>query len=140
MSMTSLPVVLLVGGSGSRMRVDLDSNGPKHLVDVGDQPILWHVMRLYSHFGHTNFILPLGHHGEDFRKYFLEFSSLTEDLEFRLGTEYSRIPSSGVEKDWHVNLFDAGVETSKSDRIRKAINRIDAKTLCVIGVMVVLPL
>ncbi|GIS67903.1 MAG: glucose-1-phosphate cytidylyltransferase [Anaerolineaceae bacterium] len=130
MSMTSLPVVLLVGGSGSRMRADLGDR-PKHLVEVGRRPILWHVMRLYSHFGHTNFILPLGHHGEVFRKYFLNFSSLTQDLEFRLGTEDSRIPSSGVEKDWHVNLFDAGIQTSKSDRIRMAINRIDAKTLCV---------
>ena len=128
--MTSLPVVLLVGGSGSRMSADL-GNRPKHLVDVGNRPILWHVMRLYSHFGHTHFVLPLGHHGQAFRKYFLEFSSFTQDLEFRLGAVDSKMPDSGLEKDWYVNLFDAGIEASKSDRIRMAVNRLEADTFCV---------
>tara|TARA_B100000945_G_scaffold320775_1_gene332061 strand:- start:577 stop:1356 length:780 start_codon:yes stop_codon:yes gene_type:complete len=128
--MNSLPVVLLVGGSGSRMRSDLVDR-PKHLVEIGGKAIVWHVMRLYSHFGHNKFILPLGHHGKAFRRYFLEYASLTQDLSFKLGEAQSAMNDSVIEKNWHVNLFDAGVGSSKGERIRLALDHISDKVFCV---------
>jgi len=126
----SLPVVLLVGGAGSRMGAD-SGDLPKHLLEVGGRAMLWHVMRLYSHFGHTHFLFPLGQRGEAFRRYFLEFQALSSDLSFRLGSPDVRAPASAVEREWQVMLFDAGIRTRKGARVRLAAKRIDAATFCV---------
>ena len=130
MMTNSLQVVLLVGGSGSRMGAD-SGELPKHLLDVGGRPMLWHVMRLYAHFGHTQFLFPLGQRGEAFRRYFLEFQALTQDLSFRLGTPDVRVPTSAPERDWQVTLIDAGIKTRKGARVRVAAEQIDSVTFCV---------
>ena len=125
-----MPVVLLVGGAGSRMGAD-SGDLPKHLLEIGGQPMLWHVMRLYAHFGHSDFLFPLGQRGEAFRRYFLDFQALTEDLSFRLGTPDVREPTGAAERNWQVTLFDAGTKTRKGARVRLSVERIDAPTFCV---------
>jgi len=126
----NLPVVLLVGGAGSRMGADA-GDLPKHLVDVGGRPMLWHVMRLYAHFGHTNFIFPLGQRGDYFRRYLLDFQALTGDLSFRMGTPGVDTTRDTVESGWQVNLFDAGHHTRKGARVRLAAEQIDTSTFFV---------
>ncbi|MEY3150372.1 MAG: hypothetical protein RLY92_599, partial [Chloroflexota bacterium] len=91
---TEVPVILLVGGMGTRMGADA-GDLPKHLVPVGGRPILWHVMRLYSHFGHNDFVFPLGARGESFRRYFLEFRTLNYPLHVQLGDAAYSSESSG---------------------------------------------
>ena len=130
-SNSDVPVILLVGGMGSRMGADAGEL-PKHLVPVGGRPILWHVMRLYSHFGFNDFVFPLGARGESFRRYFLEFRALNFPLQVRLGTEFSSAAEAvGPETKWAVNLFDAGLATNKGARVRQAVQRVGAERFMV---------
>jgi len=131
MTTESLPVVLLVGGAGSRMEVGT-SGIPKPLVDVGGHPILWHVMKLYAHHGHKEFMFPLGYKGEAFRRYFLEYQALTQDVSFNLGSPDQRVYHEyGNEAEWEVTLFDAGLVTDKGARVRQAAERLQAQTFFV---------
>ena len=126
-----LPVVLLVGGFGSRMGADAGEL-PKHLVEIGGRPILWHVMKIYAHCGHQNFIFPLGYKGEMFRRYFLEYESLTHDVSFKIGNPEERtFLDRADERNWNVRLFDAGLDTAKGARVRKAFERLSAQTFFV---------
>jgi glucose-1-phosphate cytidylyltransferase len=79
----SLPVVVLCGGEGTRMRGSTPTK--KELVQVGGRPIIWHVMKIYAAYGHTHFILTLGHRAQDLKRYFLEYESTSRDFTVRLG-------------------------------------------------------
>ena len=116
-----LPVILLVGGFGTRMSTE--SRGvPKPLVKVGNRPILWHIMKLYAHYGHTDFIFPLGFQGDVFRRYFLEYEDLNYDLAFTLGQQvHKHYFNTNPERDWRVTLFDGGLNTEKGARSLKFI-------------------
>ena len=64
-----LPVVILCGGASSRMRGSGGDDRPKPLVQIGEQPVLWHIMKFYAHFGHTDFVLALGYRGEMIKRH-----------------------------------------------------------------------
>lgn len=116
---THLPVVILVGGIGTRLGREGETP-PKALVEVGDHPILWHVMKIYAAFGYQDFILPLGYKGDWIRRYFLEYNSMHRPLTFTLGSGRPEFHADSQELDWHITLFDAGLHTNKGARIRKA--------------------
>ncbi|MFQ5409768.1 MAG: sugar phosphate nucleotidyltransferase [Anaerolineales bacterium] len=131
MTSTNLPVVLLVGGHGTRMGADAGEL-PKHLVEIGGKPILWHVMKLYAHYGHTEFVFPLGYRGDLFRQYFLNYDALNRDVEFNIRRPQDRkYHDQSKEIGWTVRLFDAGIDTDKGSRVRKACSRLDADTVFV---------
>ncbi|MEK7277598.1 MAG: sugar phosphate nucleotidyltransferase [Chloroflexota bacterium] len=120
-----LPVILLVGGLGTRMGPEAEGR-PKALVEVGGRPIVWHIMKLFAHFGHTHFIFPLGYRGDLFRRYFLDYEAITHDLTFSLGQPERRTyHDPNREADWKVTLFDAGLNTNKGARVRQAGERLD---------------
>jgi glucose-1-phosphate cytidylyltransferase len=119
----TLPVILLVGGLGTRMGPEAEGR-PKALVEVGGRPIVWHIMKLFAHYGHTRFVLPLGYRGDWFRRYFLEYEALTHDLTFKLGQPDQRtFHRANHEADWEITLFEAGVATNKGGRVRQALER-----------------
>ncbi len=119
----SLPVVILVGGAGTR----LGRGGevpPKALVEVGDRPILWHVMKTYAAYGHTYFILPLGYRGDWIRRYFMEYNVMSRPLTFRLGqAARPEFHAEQPESDWCITLFESGLpeRTDKGAHVRKAL-------------------
>jgi glucose-1-phosphate cytidylyltransferase len=125
-SMDPLPVVILVGGPGTRMRGDTPTR--KDLVEVGGRPILWHVMRIFAAYGHTRFILTLGHQAEALKRYFLEFEPMTRDFTLCLGDsgkiEYHQRTHG---EDWEVTLADTGLLTEKASRIYKVQAYINAE-------------
>lgn len=97
---------------------------PKALVEVGGRPIVWHIMKLFAHYGHTRFVLPLGYRADWFRRYFLDYEALTHDLTFKLGQPDRRTyHDSNREADWEVSLFEAGISTNKGARVRQALER-----------------
>jgi glucose-1-phosphate cytidylyltransferase len=117
----SLPVVLLVGGLGTRLGSE-DKVPPKALVEVGGKPILWHVMKIYAAFGHTDFVLALGYKGDWIRRYFLEYDLMSRPFTFSIGGAV--LPASHAElpeSQWRITLFDSGPGTTlKGTRLRKA--------------------
>lgn len=131
MSSELLPVVLLVGGFGTRMANE--SRGvPKPLVEIGERPILWHIMKLYAHFGHMHFVFPLGFQGNVFRRYFLEYEDLHRDFSFRLGEPHIKhYRDPNPEAAWNITLIDAGLTTEKGARVRIGIENTDAERVFV---------
>lgn len=113
-----LPVVILCGGASSRMRGSGGDDRPKPLVYVGDQPVLWHIMKTYAHFGHTDFVLALGYRGELIKRYFLDYLPMSRDFTLRLGrTRDVTYHTANDEDDWRVTLADTGIDTLKGTRI-----------------------
>ena len=124
MNSESLPVVILCGGQGTRMEGAAASK--KELVEIGGQPILWHVMKIYAEYGHTRFILTLGHEAEAIKRYFLEYESMNYDFTMPLGRpDAITHHQSNTEENWQVTLADTGLETDKGSRIFKAAKYVE---------------
>ena len=126
----SLPVVILCGGQGTRMQGDTPTK--KELVEVGGQPILWHVMKIFAAYGHTQFILALGHQAQAIKRYFLEYESMGCDFTIQLGWSSSityHRPSE--EQNWQVTLADTGLNTEKGTRIFRVAQHLHSDTFFV---------
>ena len=112
-----MKVVILAGGLGTRLG-ELTETVPKPMVEIGNQPILWHIMQSYASFGYNEFVVALGYKGHLIKKYFLEYNELTSDLKIDLASgQYSKLASSAV--DWKVELVDTGLQTMTGGRIKK---------------------
>ncbi|MCA9969068.1 MAG: NTP transferase domain-containing protein [Anaerolineales bacterium] len=118
----SIPVVIVCGGQGTRMRGSTARK--KELVEVGERPILWHVMRIFSAHGHTRFVLTLGYGADQIRRYFMEYEMMTRDLTLNLG--HGDNAPAGVafhgrpnHPTWQVSLVDTGLLTEKASRIAR---------------------
>jgi glucose-1-phosphate cytidylyltransferase len=113
-----MKVVLFCGGLGMRMRSGPDSL-PKPMMPIGNRPVLWHVMRYYAHFGHTEFILCLGFGAKAVKDYFLNYRE-TESNDFVLtkgGTEVEMLGSDISE--WRITFVDTGISTPIGERLRQ---------------------
>lgn len=117
-----MKTVILCGGQGTRIR-DVADNIPKPMIPVGGYPILWHIMKYYSCWGHTDFLLCLGYRGQVIKDFFLNYLAHTSDFTISLG-QNSRITyhNSHDESDWNVTLAETGLNTMTGGRVRK-INR-----------------
>lgn len=116
-----MKVVLFCGGYGMRLYPTTGSI-PKPLVPIGDRPIMWNIMKYYSHFGHKDFILCLGYKGDQIRKYFLNY---TGDLPngYILSNKDDRPQLSDNDvKDWNITFVDTGLHSSVGERF-KAIQK-----------------
>jgi glucose-1-phosphate cytidylyltransferase len=135
----SIPVVILCGGQGTRMQGTTTTPTKKELVEVGGRPILWHVMRVYAAYGHTRFILALGHQAEALKRYFLEYELMSYDFTVRLGWQGADVGRAGAvschrsggQEDWEVTLADTGLHTEKGSRIYRVARYIDGDTFFV---------
>src|SRR3954465_7836424 len=120
-----MKVVILCGGLGTRLREETEFR-PKPLVDVGGRPILWHIMKLYAHYGHRAFVLCLGYRGQMIKEYFLNYEAMNNDFTIHLGSR-TRIDSldSHDEQDFQVTLADTGQETMTGGRVKRIERHID---------------
>ena len=119
-----MKVVLLAGGLGSRLAEETEAR-PKPMVEIGGQPILWHIMMMYSSHGLRDFIVCLGYKGYVIKEYFANFLLHRSDLTVDLGAgtiEQSR--GDGV-PDWRVTLVDTGPETMTGGRLRRVRHLLD---------------
>ncbi|MDD5571126.1 MAG: sugar phosphate nucleotidyltransferase, partial [Bacteroidales bacterium] len=111
-----MKVVILAGGYGTRLSEETDIK-PKPMVEIGGKPILWHIMKIYSHYGYNEFIICLGYKGyfikEYFSNYFLHQSDLSIDFEHN-DIKYL----STKAEPWKINLIDTGSETMTGGRIK----------------------
>jgi glucose-1-phosphate cytidylyltransferase len=124
---SSLPVIVLCGGEGTRMQAPTN----KVLVEIGGRPILWHVMKIYASYGHTRFILALGHQPEAIKRYFLEYEPMSYDFTIHMGRS-GAISCHGAEtEDWEVTLADTGPHALKGARVYRAAKYVDTDTFFV---------
>ena len=124
---SQIPVVILCGGFGTRLGEETDAK-PKPMVEIGGRPILWHIMKHYSHYGFSNFILCLGYKGHIIRDFFLNYENLTRDVRVRTGTNKS-IEILGHERseDWNIILADTGASAMTGARIKRIEKYIDSE-------------
>lgn len=114
-----MEVIILCGGLGTRLREETEFR-PKPMVKIGAKPILWHIMKIYAHYGHTDFILPLGYKGEMIRDFFVNYEWMNNDITIELGKpENICMHDHHEESDWRITLSDTGAETLKGGRIKR---------------------
>lgn len=122
-----LDVVLLCGGLGTRLREETEFK-PKPMVEIGERPILWHIMKHYHHFGVRNFILCLGYKGHVIRDYFLNYEMHNSDVAVDLRDGSVEMLSNAYAEDWRITLADTGPETLTASRIKKALRYVRGDT------------
>jgi len=113
-----MKVVILCGGQGTRLKEETEYR-PKPLVSVGGMPILWHIMKIYSHYGFNEFILCLGYKGEMIKDYFLKFEELSNDFTLNLRSKHERIihHSRAHLENWKITFIDTGINTQTGARV-----------------------
>jgi glucose-1-phosphate cytidylyltransferase len=121
---SELKVVILCGGQGTRIR-DVSENAPKPMIPVGGLPIVWHIMKYYSGFQHTDFVLCLGYKGQVIKDFFLNYEAHTRDFTLHLGKSKTiDYHTEHDESDWSVTLAETGANAMTGARIRKIRNYI----------------
>ena len=129
-----MKVVLLAGGLGTRLREETEVK-PKPMVEVGGHPILWHIMKRYSFYGHSDFIICAGYKSEIIKNWLANFRILNSDFTVTLSdtlniTFHSELEESG----WTATIADTGAETMTGGRIRKIQKYVGNETfLCTYG-------
>jgi glucose-1-phosphate cytidylyltransferase len=112
-----MKVVLFCGGLGLRMRSSEDSV-PKPMMSIGQRPALWHIMRYYAHFGHTDFILCLGYGARAVKDYFLNYHEThSNDFVLTKGGEQIELLGSDI-SEWSITFIDTGIDTPIGERLR----------------------
>jgi glucose-1-phosphate cytidylyltransferase len=110
-------VVILAGGLGTRLSEETASR-PKPMVEIGERPILWHIMKTYSHYGFSDFVVCLGYKGYVVKEYFSNYFLHMSDVTFDMSDNSMKVHQNAAEP-WRVTLVDTGAETQTGGRIRR---------------------
>lgn len=120
-----MKLVILAGGYGSRLG-NLTNSIPKPMIQVGGKPILWHIMKTYSHYGIKDFIICLGYKGHVIKDFFLHYDAICNDFTVNLKDNSIKFHNGHEESDWKVTLVDTGVDTLKGGRLKKIEKYLDS--------------
>ena len=113
-----MKTIILAGGWGTRLG-QLSELIPKPMVYIGNRPVLWHIMKIYSHYGFNDFIIALGVKGDIIKDYFFNFESRNNDFTVDCSSGNVNFHSKHNESDWKVTLVDTGLNTLKGGRIKR---------------------
>lgn len=120
-----IPVVILCGGMGTRLR-EASEHLPKPLVDIGGRPILWHIMKIYGHFGFRRFVLCLGYKSDQIKRYFLDYREQASDFTLRLTDDHQPVfHNDAGDEDWEVTFAETGLLTGTGARVRRVAEYLD---------------
>ena len=113
-----MKVVILCGGIGYRLKEETEFK-PKPMVLIGNKPILWHIMKIYSHFGVNEFIIALGYKGDFIKDYFLNQKYFTDNFTLLTKTGFTKLHrnTKGEKDDFKITFVDTGQETLPGERI-----------------------
>jgi glucose-1-phosphate cytidylyltransferase len=121
-----MKVVILCGGLGTRLREETEFR-PKPMVNIGSRPILWHIMKIYAHYGFKEFVLCLGYKGEMIRDFFYHYEVHNCDVTFELGNHKQvTILDGHDEKGWKVTLANTEEKALKGARLKRVEKYIDS--------------
>lgn len=118
-----MKVIILAGGLGSRISEETIVK-PKPLVEIGGKPIIWHIMKIYSHYGFNDFIICLGYKGYLLKEYFANYFLHMSDVTFHLAENRMEVHRETAEP-WRVTLIDTGEATQTGGRIKRAISYVE---------------
>lgn len=121
-----MKVVILAGGLGTRLS-EYTENIPKPMVEIGDKPILWHIMKNYAEFDYKEFYVALGYKGEKIKEYFLNFKTLNSDFYIDLKNNEMKVHNTD-NVDWKINLIQTGQETMTGGRLKRLAQYINDDT------------
>ncbi|HYX24371.1 MAG TPA: sugar phosphate nucleotidyltransferase, partial [Thermoanaerobaculia bacterium] len=125
-----MPVVILCGGKGTRLREETEYR-PKPMVEIGPQPILWHIMKSYGAHGLDRFILCLGYKGWEIKQYFLRYKEMHCDFTVAMdGSRPLEVHNQDGYESWRVTCAETGAETATGARLWKVRQYVDAETFC----------
>lgn len=116
------PVFILCGGLGTRIKEETEFR-PKPMVPVGNHPIIWHIMQIYSRYGFRKFILCLGFKAEVIKSYFINYASMNSDFTVDLKTNNLTVHSIDHDNDWEVTLADTGEDAMTGCRLARAAEK-----------------
>ena len=121
-----MKVVILAGGAGTRISEE-STIRPKPMVEIGGMPILWHIMKIYSHYGFNDFIICLGYKGNYIKDWFNDYFLHHNDVVFDLGKNKVEFLKKRGE-NWKVTLVDTGDQTMTGGRFKRIRPYLDNKT------------
>jgi len=126
-----MKVVILCGGMGTRLKEETEYR-PKPMVMIGNRPILWHIMKIYAHYGYNDFVLCLGYKGEVIKEYFYHYEIMANDFQVTLGQSNTfQIFHNHQENDWKIILSDTGDKALKGARLKRIEKYIDSEDFMV---------
>lgn len=123
-----MKAVILAGGLGTRISEESHLR-PKPMIEVGGKPILWHIMKMYSHYGINDFIICLGYKGYVIKEYFSNYFLHMSDVTFCMRDNTTEIHQKFAEP-WKVTLVDTGEETMTGGRLKRVLPYIGDETFC----------
>jgi glucose-1-phosphate cytidylyltransferase len=124
-----MKAVILAGGFGTRLSEETILR-PKPLVDIGERPILWHIMNIYAAHGVNEFVVALGYKGDAIKDYFLNFRTSTNDITVELASGRTTVHQS-EHQDWTVHLIDTGLYTNTGGRLKRLARWLEGdETFC----------
>jgi glucose-1-phosphate cytidylyltransferase len=123
--------LILAGGVGSRLSEETITK-PKPMVEIGTDPILWHILKHYTHFGHRDFVIALGYRGDIIKQYFAQYAALAGDITVQTGDGRVDRLDRPIE-DWTVHLVDTGHDTATGGRLRRVAHLLDDTFMMTFG-------
>jgi glucose-1-phosphate cytidylyltransferase len=120
-----MKVVILAGGFGSRLSEETTIK-PKPMIEIGDKPILWHIMKIYSHYGFNDFVILCGYKGYMIKEYFANYYLHQADITIDISNNSIEYHKNHAE-NWKVTLIDTGIDTLTGGRIKRARNYIGSE-------------
>lgn len=124
-----MKVVILCGGKGTRLREETEYR-PKPMVKIGNRPILWHLMKIYDHYGFNDFVICLGYKGEMIKEYFLNYEIMNNDFTIDMSSAGDVQIHDGTQQkeNWKVTLAHTGEDAQTGARVKKIEKYIDGDT------------
>lgn len=127
-----MKVIILAGGYGSRLG-NIAEAIPKPMVKVGDKPIIWHVMKIYAHYGYKDFIISLGYKSDVIKEYFYNYLPYSNDFSINMKTQELKTLGPLSETNWNVSLINTGLNSLKGARIKRVEKHLDDVNMVTYG-------
>lgn len=119
-----MKIIILAGGYGTRLG-NISKEIPKPMVMIGNKPIIWHIMKIYSSYGYKDFILSLGYKHDKIKEYFHNYNIHANDFNINLGSKKIKKINDHNESDWNISLINTGLNTLKGARIKRLEKYLD---------------
>ncbi len=122
-----MKVIILAGGKGTRIAEESQYK-PKPMIMIGNKPIIWHIMKIYSKYNYNEFVITLGYKGQAIKDYFINYQYINSDLKINLFNNKIEVLND-IKENWIINFINTGEETMTGGRIKKAFEFLNDETI-----------